>query len=99
MPYYDLAKIKKLISEGNYKITVSALQSAHMMGFDEEDMRDCILSFLNETHFYKAMPSERFPELWQDVYKINYLERLVYLKLQISRTGLSVVISFKEDTS
>ena len=43
------------------------------MGFDEEDICDCIVDFLNETHFYKAMPSERFPGLWQDVYKINYL--------------------------
>ncbi len=45
------------------------------MGFDEEDICDCIVDFLNETHFYKAMPSERFPGLWQDVYKINYLNQ------------------------
>ena len=99
MPYYDLADVKKLISEEQYKVTASALQSAHMMGFDEEDICDCIVHFLNETHFYKAMPSERFPELWQDVYKINYLRWRVYLKLQIGSTGLTVVISFKEDTS
>ena len=69
------------------------------MGFDEEDICDCIVDFLNETHFYKAMPSERFSGLWQDVYKINYLGSRIYLKLQIGHTGLSVVISFKEDTS
>jgi hypothetical protein len=99
MAYYELDRIKRLILEGQYKITLSALQSAHLMGFDEEDICDCILDFLNETHFHKAMPSERFPELWQDVYKINYTGRHVYLKLQIGHNGLSVVISFKEDTS
>ena len=73
MPRYDLSIVKRLVSEKQYKITTSALQSAHAMGFDEEDICDCIVDFLNETHFYKAMPSERFPGLWQDVYKINYL--------------------------
>ena len=69
------------------------------MGFDEVDICDCILNFLNATHFYKAMPSEKVAGLWQDVYKINYDGHRVYLKLQIGYTGKSVVISFKEDTS
>jgi hypothetical protein len=80
--------------ERQYRITRSALQSALSMGFDEEDIRECILDFLNQTHFYKAMPSERYPGLWQDVYKINYWGIRVYLKLQIGYTRLSVVISF-----
>ena len=78
---------------------MSALQGAHHMGFDEDDICDCILNSLNATHFYKTMPSEQFAGLWQDVYKINYEEHRVYLKLQIGRSGRSVVISFKEDTS
>ena len=97
--HHDLDLIKGLMREEQYLITGSALQSAHSMGFDEEDIYECVLDFLSETHFYKAMPSETFPGLWQDVYKIYYLGWRAYLKLQIGFTGLSVVISFKEDTS
>ena len=99
MAYYPLSQVKGLIEEGLFRVTGSALQSAHLMEFDEDDICDCILTFLDETHFYKAMPSETFPELWQDVYKINYRGYRIYLKLQIGHTGRSVVISFKEDTS
>ena len=94
MAHYVLDEIKALIREGQYRITVSALQSALAMGFDEDDICECILAFLSETHFYKAMPSETFPGLWQDVYNINYVGSRVYLKLQIGHSGLSVVISF-----
>jgi hypothetical protein len=97
--YHSLDLIKRLIREEQYSITTSAIQSAHAMGFDEDDVCECILDFLDRTHFYKAMTSERSPGLWQDVYKINYRGTGVYLKLQIGRTGTSVVISFKEDTS
>ena len=69
------------------------------MGFYEDDICDCILNFLAETYFYKSMPSENCPGLWQDVYKINYQGTRVYLKLQISFAGRTVVISFKDDTS
>ena len=99
MPFHNLSLIKGLMRERQYRITGSAQQGALSMGFDEENIYECILDFLNETHFYKAMPSETFPELWQDVYKINYRGYRIYLKLQIGHTGRSVVISFKEDTS
>jgi motility quorum-sensing regulator/GCU-specific mRNA interferase toxin len=99
VPYYDLARIKTLIREGQYRITTSAIQSAHSLGFGEDDICSCILDFLDESNFYKAMPSERFPGLWQDVYKVNYRQIRVYLKVQIAFNELSVVISFKEDES
>lgn len=97
MPYYDLELIKGLISEGSYRVTVQARQDALSIGFDAAAVRDCILA-LNETHFYKAMPAEKVPGLWQDVYKVRYAGVFVYLKLQIGFTGRAVIISFKEDT-
>lgn len=97
MPYYDLQVVKTLMREGLYRITTSAMQSAHLLGFFQDDICDCILRHLNETHFYKSMQSEKFPDLWQDVYKLNYRGVRVYLKLQIGYVGRSVVISFKED--
>ena len=98
MNYYDLARIKVLITQEQYRITTSAIQSAHDMGLYEEDICECIVDYLNATHFYKSMPSERFQRLWQDVYKLRYRGFRIYLKLQIGHTGRSVVISFKEDT-
>lgn len=99
MPCYNLDHIKQLIGAGQYRITVSALQDALAMGFGAEDICDCVLIWLDGSHFYKSMPAERIPGLWQDVYKLAYRERHVYLKLQIGFTDQSVIISFKEDES
>ena len=83
MNYYDLERIKVLITQEQYRITTSAIQSAHDMGLYEEDICECIVDYLNATHFYKSMPSERFQGLWQDVYKLRYRGFRIYLKLQI----------------
>lgn len=99
MPYYSLDRIKQLIAAGRYRITAAALQGAFALGFDAEDIRDCVLTRLDGSHFYKSMPAERIPGLFQDVYKLAYQERRVYLKLQIGFTDQSVIISFKEDDS
>ena len=97
MAYYNLDRIKWLVREGRYRVTISARQSALAMGFDAEDVRNCILE-LDNSHFYKAMSSDQIPGLWQDVYKVGYEGWRVYLKLQICFVGEAVVISFKEDT-
>jgi hypothetical protein len=87
-----------LVHEGRYHVTLSARQDALAFGFDSEDIRDCVLA-LNETHFYKYMPAEKVPGLWQDVYKVTYEGIRVYLKLQINFANNAIIISFKEDTS
>ena len=99
MPYYNLELVKRLISAGHYRITVAALQSANAMGFDDADLCDCVLIWLSVSHFYKSMPAEKIPGLWQDVYRLAYQDTRVYLKLQIGFAGQSVIISFKEDES
>ena len=99
MPYYKLELIKQLIREGQYRITAAALQSAGAMGFDAADISNCVLICLSVSHFYKSMPAEKVPGLWQDVYKLPYQGERVYLKLQIGFSGRSVIISFKEDDS
>ena len=96
MSYYNLDRIKMLISEGSYRVTISARQGALAVGFDAAGVRDCVLS-LDESHFYKCMPAEKVPGLWQDVYKIGFNGVRVYLKLQIYFDSQAVVISFKED--
>ena len=97
MSHYNIDRIRILIREGQYRITTSALQGAFALGFLDDDVLDCILHSLAETHFYKTMPSEKVPGLWQDVYKLRYDGTPVYLKLQIDFNEQSVVISFKKD--
>ncbi len=96
---YALLLVKELVKEGKYLVTFSALQSAALMGFLDEDITDCIVNFLEPTHFYKTMAAEQKPGMMQDVYKITFEGKRVYLKLQINQSGLAVIVSFKEDES
>jgi Motility quorum-sensing regulator, toxin of MqsA len=96
---YSLATIKQLVSASRYLITVSSLETAAVMGFDDESIVECIVEQLAETHFYKTMPARAVAGLMQDVYKISFEGQRVYLKLQINRSQNVVVISFKEDES
>ena len=98
MARYRLGDVKKLISNRQYHVTLQARQDALDLGFDSEDVRNCVLA-LDHTHFYKSMTAEKAPGLWQDVYKIRYGDFGVYLKLQINFADTAVIISFKEDTS
>jgi motility quorum-sensing regulator / GCU-specific mRNA interferase toxin len=98
-PSYSLDQLKELIRSGKYLITVSGLQTALLMDFLDEDITDCIVNFLQPTHFYKTMAAEQRPGMMQDVYKITYEGKRVYLKLQINQSGIAVIVSFKEDES
>ncbi len=93
-PRYDLALIKGLIKDGSWSATVTAMDTAVELGFDEEDVCDCIVNHLEETHFYKTMESEKKPGLMQDVYRITYQNERLYIKLQVVVNA--VVVSFKE---
>jgi motility quorum-sensing regulator / GCU-specific mRNA interferase toxin len=99
MASYALLRVKELVREGKYQITFAALQSAALIGLLDEDITDCIVNFLEPSHFYKTMASEQKSGLMQDVYKITFEGQRVYLKLQINRSELAVIISFKEDES
>ncbi len=93
-PSYGLDLIKGLMKDGCWIATVAAQDAALELGFDEEDILDCIVNYLEETHFYKTMESEKKAGLMQDVYHITYQGQRLYVKLQVS--GDAVVISFKE---
>lgn len=98
-PSYPLEQIKQLVRQRSFRITETALQGAAMMNFLDEDIIDCVMTYLGDSHFYKTMPAERVPGLMQDVYKIRYEGERVYLKLQISESGHAVVVAFKADES
>jgi hypothetical protein len=79
--------------DGSWILRESAVDGALEIGFDEEDVFDCVVNYLEETHFYKTMPAEKNPALMQDVYHITYQDQRVYVKLQVNVQA--VVISFK----
>jgi hypothetical protein len=93
-PSYSLEVIKQLIAAKQYGITKTALDGAFALGFDKQDICDCICDYLEGTHFYKTMLATDKPSLMQDVYQITYESQYLYLKLQID-TGRAVVVSFK----
>jgi motility quorum-sensing regulator/GCU-specific mRNA interferase toxin len=93
-PTYALGLIKGLVQDGSWAVTVTALDTAVELGFDEEDIYDCIVNHLEESHFYKTMESEKKPGLMQDVYYIAYQDRQLYVKLQVVVNA--VVVSFKQ---
>ena len=70
------------------------MDTAGQLGFDRDDIYDCVVNQLSETHFYKTMPAKLKRGTMQDVYHITYQGVRIYLKLQV-RTD-AVVISFKE---
>ena len=96
---YELAVIKQLVSQERYRITVTALETAALMGLDDESIVECIVEQLAEMHFYKTMRAKTVPGLMQDVYKISFEGHRLYVKLQINRSQTAVVVSFKQDES
>jgi motility quorum-sensing regulator/GCU-specific mRNA interferase toxin len=94
-PTYDLAELQRLVREGAYMVTMAAVRGAAALSFDGEDVRACVLG-LTRRDLYKTMPATDVPGLWQDVYRPVYLGVPLYVKLQLSRRGKTVVIQFKQ---
>jgi len=82
------------MQDRSWVLTIEAANTALELGFDDEDVYDCIVNNLEETHFYKTMESEKKAGLMQDVYYITYERQRLYVKLQVNVEA--VVISFKE---
>ena len=95
---YPLAEIKRLIANEEFWITRVALDGALALGFDDQDIRECICDYLEGTHFYKTMVATKKAGFMQDVYRITYETVAVYLKVQIV-DGNAIIISFKADES
>ncbi|HEY0037069.1 MAG TPA: type II toxin-antitoxin system MqsR family toxin [Longimicrobium sp.] len=95
IPTYDLSEIQRQIRTGRYVVTGSSRAGAELLGLDESDVVACV-GLLTRVDFYKSMPSEQVPGMWQDVYRPTYEGRALYVKLQQRGDRLVVVISFKE---
>jgi motility quorum-sensing regulator/GCU-specific mRNA interferase toxin len=76
-------------------ITSAARLGARDCGFSATaDIVDVVLA-LSPANFYKTMEAERYPGLWQDVYHTSFHGVNLYIKLQIGRDGIAVVVQFK----
>jgi hypothetical protein len=82
------------MKDGSWRLSESALDTALEIGFDQEDVYDCVVNQIEKTHFYKTMESEKKKGLMQDVYHITYQEQRLYVKLQVNVQA--VIVSFKE---
>lgn len=94
-PHYTLSHVKRLICQGAYRATRTALVSAARdFGYVEaSQLAECALA-LESKSFYKSMTTFRDSTLWQDVYRPEIEGTPAYVKLQIV-DDTTVVISFK----
>ncbi len=90
---YELSEIRRLVSQGRYTITRAAQEGADALNIQSAGIVECV-GQLTPADFYKTMPAQKAPGLWQDVYRPRYRGNRLYVKLQISRAG-NVVVSFK----
>lgn len=95
-PHYDLKELQDLVKNGNWTIPPAHFKEATQQGFSRTNIEDTVLS-LNHDDFYKTMPAEKCPGLWQDVYKPIRDALKLYIKIQKSYGDKKcVVISFKK---
>lgn len=97
-PTYSLEKIKKLISENKCHMTARATNEAVKYFLLNEDEAIKEVLDLKKENFKKTMPSKQVAGLFQDVYKKNISGKDAYIKLQISKKGDAVIISFHDYT-
>lgn len=99
-PRYSLQRVQELVAAGpdHYHITNSARFDAQLIGFDEEDIVECIRD-LTEADYEQTLRSTKIPGTFQDVYKPRFFGREVYLKIRLRGDHEAVVISFKRNTS
>jgi motility quorum-sensing regulator/GCU-specific mRNA interferase toxin len=100
-PTYPLDRIKQLLDAGACVVTGKAEQDARSeLGLARSAVEQCVRA-LSPSDFYKTMPSEKVPGLYQDVYRPVFRTPFhqggieVYCKVQINKQGKAVIVAFK----
>jgi hypothetical protein len=93
-PHHDLEHVKLLVRSGRWTINLTPAQHARAMEMDDDDVTECLLG-LQAEDYYKSMPSEHDPCIWQDVYRPSFQGRQLYVKFQCDE-GTVFVASFKK---
>lgn len=95
-PHYKLSVVKKLIADGKYKITRTALVSAfNDFDFKRDEQITGEVVGLEVKNLFKSMTTIGNHKEWQDVYHKRIQDKIAYIKIQIVNTE-TVIISFKE---
>lgn len=97
-PAHSLAGMRAKIRFGHCQITRYAQDDAAQLGFDEEDIKECI-SALTPEEFHKTVISDVVEGDLLDVYKTVFCGKAIYTKLTLGVARKTVVISFHSDTS
>lgn len=92
---YDLDRLKKLLSVNSPIITRRCRQEYTKLGYSDSAVLE-VIKRLKKSEIYKTMPSEKKPELMQDVYKTVEGKDSLYIKLQENEAGdHCIIIQFK----
>jgi len=91
--HYSLESMRRLISNKQYVVTLSARQSYTALGLNDDEML-AVIEKLTPRHLYKSMTSHANHKLWHDVYHSKFEEVELYIKLQVNDNV--IIISFKE---
>lgn len=89
-PTFHLESVKTQ----EYEITNLALKGTESLGMDRDDI-DALLSSIQPKHFYKSM-SPQNKNLWQDVYHVPYMDKVIYLKLSTGIRHPFCIVQLKE---
>lgn len=93
---YDLPTAQAAIAARGVRcFTGSALDGIRQMGLTTTDAL-AVLAGLNQGHFYKTMPANNNPGLFQDVYRASTPTVEAYIKLMHDPANARICISFKE---
>ena len=94
--HYNLEEIKELLKSPSTRvITDSSMTRAVRLGYTtREDVVQRVLK-VKSSDIYKNMESVKIPGVRQDVYKSTEDGNTLYIKVQKSKIGKGVVISFK----
>ena len=94
-PTYDLTELLDLINNpSRFHITERAFDDAVELGFASDYDIVCQVSKITKNDFCYTMESEKKPGQMQDVYKMDWLDTVLYIKLRKSPYGEGVIISF-----
>lgn len=92
----DLAELQDLLRDSRRAhITRSAFNGAVSVGYASWGEIIARVLRLKKDEIYKTMRARNIPGLWQDVYRTEDAGFSLYIKLQKSRDGEGVIISFK----
>ena len=94
-PHYPLARVQKLIRDGSYRVTQTALYTARRdFAFVRAEQVKSVVLEMTHRNFYKSMTTYVDPRQWQDVYHPEIGGVAAYVKVQILDDN-TVVVSFK----